>query len=77
MMLMDEVVEVFRDVFNDRNLVVKPETNASHVNGWDSFAHITLIVALEERFSISFTTKEISALTCVGDLLVLLEKKKS
>ena len=74
-MLLEKVKEVFREVFNDPKLGITEQTNASHVAGWDSFAHINLIVALEERFQISFTTKEISSLTCVGDLLQLLHKK--
>ncbi len=74
-MLLDRVTGVFREVFNDPKLVVTEQTNASHVAGWDSFAHINLIVALEEYFKVNFTTKEISSLTCVGDLLQLLHKK--
>ncbi len=72
---MAQVTEVFREVFLDPKLVITPETNASHVKGWDSFAHLSLIVALEERFKVSFTTKEISSLTCVGDLIKVLEGK--
>ncbi len=75
-MLMEQVTGVFRAVFNDPKLAITEKTNASHVAGWDSFAHINLIVALEEYFGVSFTTKEISSLTCVGDLLDLLRKKK-
>lgn len=75
MTTMDKVTEVFRGVFNDPKLVVKKETNSSHIAGWDSFQHINLIVGLEEAFQVSFTTQEIGALTCVGDLLDLLEKK--
>ncbi len=75
-MLLQRVTGVFQEVFNDPKLVITEETNASHVRGWDSFAHINLIVALEEYFKVSFTTKEIGSLTCVGDLLKLLQKKE-
>lgn len=75
MTTMERVTKVFRGVFNDPGLVIKHETNSSHIAGWDSFQHINLIVGLEEEFSVSFTTQEIGALTCVGDLLALLEQK--
>lgn len=73
--LMAPVNDVFREVFNDASLQIREETNASHIRGWDSFAQVTLVVALEEKFGVSFTTKEISAMTCVGDLLKVLEQK--
>jgi len=75
MALHQEVREVFRDVFEQPNLEISAETNASNVEGWDSFMHVNLIVALEERFNVNFTTKEISEMACVGDLFVLLEDK--
>jgi len=75
MPLMDEVRVVFRDVFDNPELVVTEETNASHIEDWDSFTHINLIVAFEEKFNVKFTTKEIGELTCVGDMLNLLRSK--
>ncbi|MFH0909114.1 MAG: acyl carrier protein [bacterium] len=75
MTTMEKVTQVFREVFNDSTLVLRKETNSSNIAGWDSFQHINLIVGLEESFQVSFTTQEIGALTCVGDLLDLLEQK--
>jgi acyl carrier protein len=75
MSLLLKVTPVFREVFDRPDLVVTEATNAASVEGWDSLAHINLIVALEEAFGVSFTTKEVGAMTCVGDLLKLLEQK--
>jgi len=75
MSLLEKITPVFRDVLDEPDLIISEETNASMVSGWDSFAHISLIVALEGEFNISFSTKELSEMTCVGDLLRLLEKK--
>ena len=75
MELFDQFAEVFREVFDDPTLVISESTTASDVEGWDSFAHINLIVALEERFNVKFTTQEISEMTCVGDTLNLLKNK--
>jgi acyl carrier protein len=73
--IFDSVTEVFRDVFDDEDLIITPETNASTIADWDSYNHINLIVALETRFEVSFTTKEIGSMTCVEDLLSLLDGK--
>lgn len=75
MSLLHKVTPVFREVFDQPDLVVTESTNAASVEGWDSLAHINLIVALEEAFHVSFTTKEIGEMTCVGDLLKLLAQK--
>ncbi|MCB0344513.1 MAG: acyl carrier protein [Bdellovibrionales bacterium] len=75
MSIEERVLEVFRDVFDDPNLQVTAETNASHVDDWDSFNHINLIVSLEEAFDVKFSTQEIGSMTCVGDLYTLLREK--
>ena len=74
--IFDTVTEVFREIFDDEDLIINPETNASTIDDWDSYNHINLIVALETRFEVSFTTKEIGSMTCVGDLLSLLDDKR-
>jgi acyl carrier protein len=75
MQLFDEFVEVFREVFDNPNLEINESTTAFDVEGWDSFAHINLIVALEERFHVEFSTQELSEMTCVGDTFNLLKSK--
>ena len=67
--------DVFREVFDDSSLVISEATNASHIETWDSYNHISLITAIEERFGVTFTTKEIGAFTCVGDVVKLLTEK--
>jgi len=74
--IFDTVTEVFREIVDDEDLIITPETNASTIDDWDSYNHINLIVALETRFEVSFTTKEIGSMTCVGDLLSLLDDKR-
>jgi acyl carrier protein len=75
MSLIEKITPVFRDVFDQPSLIIEEKTNASTVIGWDSFAHINLIVALEGEFGVSFTTKELGEMTCVGDLLRFLTEK--
>jgi len=66
---------VFRDVFDNEQLAVVDTTTANDVEGWDSLAHVNLIVAVEKAFGVSFTTKEISGLGNVGDFVRLIETK--
>ena len=74
-MMEQRVTAVCREVFGDPDLVLSEATTAADIEGWDSFNHINLVMQLEEEFSISFSTKEIGAMTCVGDLFRLIDRK--
>lgn len=68
---------VFRNVFGNETLSLSSATTAQDVDGWDSLMHINLIVAIEREFKIRFTTREITALRNVGDLIDLITRKPS
>lgn len=72
-----ELTSVFRDVFDDETITLGPETTANDIAGWDSQAHITLIVATEMRFGIRFLTAELESLHNVADLVRLIEAKRA
>jgi len=72
---MDSLTEVFRSVFEDNSIVLKPEMTANDVEGWDSLSHVVLILAIENRFKIKFNQKELLTLRNVGDLLHSIESK--
>ena len=38
--------EIFQDVFDDEDINVNEATTAADVDGWDSFEHINLLVAI-------------------------------
>jgi len=73
--ILGRLTNVFRDVFDNPSLEISESTTASEVEGWDSIAHISLIVATEKHFGVSFTTKDVQALTCVGDLVRLIARR--
>ncbi len=77
--LMVRVEQVFRDAFADPRLTLARGMTASDVDGWDSVAHVNLLVALERAFQVRFTTAEMARLSAdgqtVGDLVDLLETK--
>ena len=65
----DVLTEIFRDVFMREDLALKSELSAKDVEGWDSFKQIEIIMAVEERFRIKLTTREMDSLQNVGDLV--------
>jgi len=54
---------------------VKAETSAPDVDGWDSVAHVNLMVAVESEFGIEFTTQELESMDTVGDMARLIAAK--
>ena len=70
-----QLTGVFRQVFDDDTLELHEAMTAKDVPDWDSLNHINLIVAVERSFRVKFTTREISALAKVGDLVALIGAK--
>jgi acyl carrier protein len=67
--------KVFRDLFDDESIVLTPQTSAEDIEGWDSLAHINLIVGVEAKFKIKFKTAEIESLHNVGHLVDVIANK--
>jgi acyl carrier protein len=73
--IMQTLTAIFRDVFDNPSLVLHNDLTAADVENWDSLNHIDLIVAVERKFNIKLTTREVSSLKNVGQLADLAEKK--
>ena len=61
--------KVFRDIFDDESIVVKPETTSNDIEDWDSLEHINLVVAVEQEFGIKFNMNEVTTMKDVGDMV--------
>jgi acyl carrier protein len=73
--ILQELQAVFRDGFDDDDLVLTPQTTAADVPGWDSLRHVMLMVAVEQRFGVRFSVQELPELKSVGDLVELIAAK--
>ena len=73
--LLKTLQDIFRDVLDDEDINLTEDSTAEDVDGWDSLTHIQLIVAIEKRFKIKFTSKEILSWKNVGELVNCLKLK--
>ena len=73
--LLLKVQDIFRDILDDEEIVLSEVSTAEDVEGWDSLTHIQLIVAIEKKFKIKFTSKEILSWKNVGELVDCLASK--
>ena len=74
MSILDKIQPVFRDIFDNEDLVITDDTVAADVEDWDSFAQMQIIMAIEEMFGISFSTDEVTEFKKVGDIVKAVEK---
>lgn len=69
--------DIFADIFARDDIVLNASTSAKDVAGWDSFRHIEILVAVEERFGIRFRTRDLDRLRNAGDLVRLIHGNAS
>lgn len=69
------LTEIFRDLFDDDTITLRPETTAADVEDWDSITHIQLLVAVEKAFSVRFNTGEVAKLANVGEMVDILAER--
>jgi len=74
--ILTKLTEVFRDVFADDSLVLSREMSATDIDGWDSLAHITLMLSVQRAFHVRLSASETSQLQNVGALIDLLHSKQ-
>ena len=71
------VQDIFRDIFDDKDLILENETSSSNIEGWDSLTHIGIISASEKEFKVKFALGELSSLKDIGSLVdMIIEKLK-
>jgi acyl carrier protein len=73
----ERLTEIFRDTFDDEDIVLTAETTAADVPDWDSFNHVNLAVACEAAFGIRFRGSELEELRNVGELVQVIQRKLS
>ncbi|MGN0621633.1 MAG: acyl carrier protein [Porcipelethomonas sp.] len=67
--------EVFRDVFDDDDIVVTEDTTSADIEDWDSLEHINLIGAVEQEFRMRFKMKEVSSMKNVGEMIDIVAER--
>ena len=73
--ILEEITTIFRDVLDNEEILLTVETTASDIDGWDSLAHIQLVVAFENHFNIRFTSSEIQSWDNVGAIVEAIQAK--
>jgi acyl carrier protein len=69
------IQDIFRDIFDEDDLIVSDSTNSDEIEDWDSLNHINLVCAIELELKIKFALGELQTLKDVGEMIDLIMKK--
>ena len=72
---MDELFDLVAEALNVDRESVTAETGPLTESQWDSFRHVHLVMAVEEKYGIEMNPQEIVGLLSVGDIASLLRSK--
>ena len=73
--MIEDLQAIFREILDRDDLTIDERTVPAELPGWDSFAHVNSLFAIEERFGVQFSTREFAQIRTVGDLADLLQRK--
>jgi acyl carrier protein len=66
--VLKRLTPLMQDCLDNDDLVATPDLTAADVPGWDSLAHVRLMLTIERAFQVKFSAAEISSFKNVGDL---------
>jgi acyl carrier protein len=72
--ILRHITEIVQDELDDDSIRLTGDTKANEVPGWDSLAHVRIVIGVESAFKLRFDTNEITSLKKVGDLVALVER---
>lgn len=75
--LLDELRDVFADVFRISATGIGPETQFGELPQWDSMGHMDLMVALESKFGVEISAETISSLVSVPAIIAHVQAKQN
>ena len=75
--LLERLTQIFRDIFDDDEIIITCDTSAKDIEDWDSFSQIRLVAAIEKDFGIKFKFGELSSLRNVGEMIDVIKQKIS
>jgi acyl carrier protein len=75
----DDELEVYRlaaSAFGVDARDLGPGSDPETVKGWDSFAHIDFLVALEKAFAVRLSPKDVMTVRTLGDAVAILKRMR-
>lgn len=69
--------EIFEDIIDEGPVNLSETTTSKDVDGWDSLTNIQLVVAIEKRFDIRFSSEEIMSWKNIGEMIDTIQNRNN
>ena len=73
-MTQEEALDWIAELFEEPREKITPETDRKAIPAWDSLGVLTLMAALDEKFNIILSDKDVRGMEKVADLLQILRR---
>ena len=71
----DVLIQLFADVLQVDSAALNDNTSPDNTRQWDSLAAMHLVAAIEEKFSVHLSTREIMKMSSIGLARKTLQEK--
>jgi acyl carrier protein len=75
--LLDELRDVFAEVFRIPTAEIGADTQFGELPQWDSMGHMDLMVALESKFGVEISAETISQLVSIPAIIAHIQAKQN
>lgn len=72
---LNEINTLLSSIIHNEDLELSFDDSADTVEGWDSLAHIHLILGIEKKFNIKFSITDTMGLQNISELIELIKSK--
>lgn len=69
-----EIQDIFRDIFDEEQLVITKDTTSEEIERWNSLTHIQLITILSKKYNKTLSIKEMGEINSVQRILDIINK---
>jgi acyl carrier protein len=76
-MLDDRLMRIVKDTLGNDDLELDESTVAADVTGWDSLAHINIMVAVEAEYGVFFSSEQLGGFANLGELQAFVSERST
>ena len=73
--ILENLNDIFQNYFDDDDIQLNNATTAADIEDWDSLAQVGLVILIEKKFGLKFTSSEIEKLSNIGEMVDLINEK--
>lgn len=64
-----QIQEIFREILDDDDIILTEEIASNDIEDWDSLTHIMIILDIEKKFRLKFSSSEILNWKNIGAMI--------